>query len=90
MKGTLEHFTGALLVFDYFHLVQLFGDALVQIRRRVRRESLEELEGIRCAMFKIENCLNEDEDPVNNRQQPHIEETFGTHLRNVLNLGRLG
>ena len=37
VKGISEEFGGALLVFDYFYVVQLVGNALDQVRRQDRR-----------------------------------------------------
>ena len=61
IKGILEEFGGALLVFDYFHVVQQVSHALDQVRRRERREFPEELKGVRWAMLKGEDCLTEAE-----------------------------
>jgi transposase len=61
IKGISEEFAGALLVFDYFHVVQLVSQALDQVRRRERREFPEQLKGVRWAMLKGEDKLTEDE-----------------------------
>ncbi len=61
IKGISEQFAGALLVFDYFHVVQLVSTALDQVRRRERREFPEELKGVRWAMLKGEDRLSEEE-----------------------------
>ena len=61
IKGISEEFGGALLVFDYFHVVQLVGNALDQVRRRERREFPQELKGVRWAMLKGEDRLTEAE-----------------------------
>lgn len=61
IKGISEEFAGALLVFDYFHVVQLVTHALDQVRRRERREFPESLKGVRWAMLKGEDRLSEEE-----------------------------
>jgi transposase len=61
IKGIAEDFGGALLVFDYFHVVQLVSQALDQVRRRERREFPEQLKGVRWAMLKGEDKLTEEE-----------------------------
>ena len=61
IKGISEEFGGALLVFDYFHVVQLVSQALDQVRRRERREFPEELKGVRWAMLKGEDKLTEEQ-----------------------------
>ena len=61
IKGISEEFGKALLVFDYFHVVKLVGDALDQVRRRERREFPQELKGVRWAMLKGEDRLTEAE-----------------------------
>jgi transposase len=61
IKGISEEFGGALLVFDYFHVVQLVSHALDQARRRERREFPEELKGVRRAMLKGEDKLTDEE-----------------------------
>ena len=61
IKGISEEFGGALLVFDYFHVVQLVSHALDQVRRRERREFPQELKGVRWAMLKGEEKLTEEE-----------------------------
>jgi len=61
IKGISESFGGALLVFDYFHVVQLVSAALDQVRRRERREFPAELKGVRWAMLKGEEKLTEQE-----------------------------
>ena len=61
IKGISEEFGEALLVFDYFHVVQLVSQALDQVRRRERREFPEELKGVRWAMLKGEEKLSESE-----------------------------
>jgi transposase len=55
IKGMSEEFGGAMLVFDYFHVVQLVSQALDQVRRRERREFPAELKGVRWAMLKGED-----------------------------------
>lgn len=61
IKGISEEFGGALLVFDYFHVLQLVSHALDQVGRRERREFPEELKGVRWAMLKGEDKLSEEE-----------------------------
>jgi transposase len=61
IKGISEEFGKALLVFDYFHVVKLVGDALDQVRRRERREFPQELKGVRRAMLKGEDKLSDEE-----------------------------
>ena len=61
IKGISEEFGGALLVFDFFHVVQLVTDALDQVRRRERREFPLELKGVRWAMLKGEDKLSDEE-----------------------------
>ena len=61
IKGISEQFGGALLVFDYFHVVQLLSHALDQVRRRERREFPEQLKGVRWAMLKGADRLTEAE-----------------------------
>jgi transposase len=61
IKGISEEFGGALLVFDYFHVVQLVTNALDQVRRRERREFPEALKGVRWALLKGEEKLTETE-----------------------------
>jgi transposase len=67
IKGVSEEFGGALLVFDYFHVVQLVSQALDQVRRRERREFPEELKGVRWAMLKGEDKLTEAERATRSR-----------------------
>lgn len=67
IKGISEEFPGALLVFDYFHVVQLVSHALDQVRRRERREFPEQLKGVRWAMLKGEEKLTETERATRNR-----------------------
>lgn len=61
IKGIAEEFGGALLVFDYFHVVQLVSQALDQVRRRERRQFPEELKGVRWAMLKGDDKLTDAE-----------------------------
>lgn len=61
IRGISAEFGGALLVFDYFHVVQLVSQALDQVRRRERREFPAELKGVRWAMLKGEDKLTEAE-----------------------------
>jgi transposase len=61
IKGIAEQFGGALLVFDYFHVVQLVSHALDQVRRRERRAFPAELKGVRWALLKGEGTLTEAE-----------------------------
>ena len=61
IKGIGDEFGHALLVFDYFHVVQLVTTALDAVRRRERHEFPEELKGVRWAMLKAEENLTEEE-----------------------------
>jgi transposase len=61
IKGISEEFGKALLVFDYFHVVKLVGDALDQVRRREHLEFPQQLKGVRWAMLKGEDRLTEAE-----------------------------
>ena len=61
IKGITEQFGGALLVFDYFHVVQLVTQALDEVRRRERREFPEELKGLRWSLLKGEDKLTEEQ-----------------------------
>lgn len=61
IKGISEQFGGALLVFDYFHVVKLVSDALDKVRKRERWEFPEALKGVRWAMLKGEDKLTEEE-----------------------------
>lgn len=61
IKGIAEEFGGALLVFDYFHVVQLVSRALDQVRRRERRQFPQELRGVRWALLKGEARLTDAE-----------------------------
>ena len=61
IKGISEEFSGALLVFDFFHVVQLVTDALDEVRRRERRDFPQELKGVRWAMLKGEDKLSDEE-----------------------------
>ena len=67
IKGIGEHFGGALLVFDYFHVVQLVTQALDEVRRRERREFPEELKGVRWALLKGEDKLTEEQRQIRRR-----------------------
>ena len=67
IKGISEEFGGALLVFDYFHVVQLVSQALDQVRRRERREFPEQLKGVRWAMLKGEDKLTDEERATRSR-----------------------
>lgn len=61
IKGISEEFGDALLVFDYFHVVQLVTNALDQVRRRERREFPEALKGVRWALLKGEDKLTDEQ-----------------------------
>ena len=61
IKGITEQFGGALLVFDYFHVVQLVTQALDEVRRREWREFPEELKGVRWSLLKGEAKLTEEQ-----------------------------
>jgi len=61
IKGITEQFGGALLVFDYFHVVQLVTQALDEVRRREWREFPEELKGVRWSLIKGEAKLTEEQ-----------------------------
>jgi len=52
IQGISEQFGHAVLVFDYFHVVQLATRALDEVRRRERRDFPQELLGARWALFK--------------------------------------
>lgn len=67
IKGIRERFSSALLVFDYFHVVQLVSQALDEVRRRERREFPAELKGVRWAMLKGEDKLSEEERATRSR-----------------------
>lgn len=67
IKGITENFGGALLVFDYFHVVQLVTNALDQVRRRERREYPEKLKGCRWALLKSYEKLTEAEKKIRDR-----------------------
>jgi transposase len=67
IKGISEEFGGALLVFDYFHVVQLVTQALDEVRRRERREFPEELKGVRWAMLKGEDKLSEEQRKIRSK-----------------------
>lgn len=67
IKGISEEFGGALLVFDYFHVVQLVSQALDQVRRRERREFPAELKGARWAMLKGADKLTDAERATRSR-----------------------
>jgi len=51
IKGIVEDFGGALLVIDYFHVVQLVSQALDRVRRRERRDFPTELKGLLWALL---------------------------------------
>ena len=59
IKGISEEFGGAMLVFDYFHVVQLVSHALDEVRRRERRAFPEELKKVRWALLKGDDKLTE-------------------------------
>lgn len=61
IKGISEQFGHALLVFDYFHVVQLVTSALDEVRRRERREFPDALKGVRWALLKGEGKLTEEQ-----------------------------
>lgn len=57
IKGISEQFGHAVLVFDYFHVVQLATRALDEVGRRERREFPQELQGARWALLQPQNQL---------------------------------
>lgn len=67
IKGVGEHFSHALLVFDYFHVVKLVSEALDQVRRRERKEFPEALKGVRWALLKGTDKLSEEERKIRDR-----------------------
>ncbi len=67
IKGISEEFGGAVLVFDYFHVVKLVGEALDEVRKRERREFPEELKGALWALRKDWSQLTEEERRIRER-----------------------
>jgi transposase len=67
IKGISEQFGHAVLVFDYFHVVQLATRALDEVRRRERREFPELLRGARWSLLKKEDQLSEEEQRIRRR-----------------------
>jgi transposase len=61
IKGISESFGHALLVFDYFHLVQLVTQAVDEVRRRERKVFPEELKGKRWLFLKGDAKLSDAE-----------------------------
>ena len=67
IKGISEQFGHAVLVFDYFHVVQLATRALDEVRRRERREFPQELQGARWALLKPQNQLTPEQQQIRQR-----------------------
>ncbi len=67
IKGISEQFGHAVLVFDYFHVVQLATRALDEVRRRERREFRQELQGARWALLKPQNQLTPEQQQIRQR-----------------------
>jgi transposase len=61
IKGISEQFGHALLVFDYFHVVQLVTQAVDEVRRRESKTFPAELKGKRWLFLKGEAKLSENE-----------------------------
>lgn len=67
IKGISEQFGHAVLVFDYFHVVQLATRALDDVRRRERREFPQELLGARWALLKPQSQLTAEQQQIRQR-----------------------
>lgn len=74
IKGISEQFGGAVLVFDYFHVVKLVGEALDEVRKRERQQFPEELKGALWALKKDWSRLTEEERKIRER-------VLGGHLQ---------
>src|SRR6202045_3399694 len=65
VKGATEHFPGARIVFDKFHLMVLAGEALDQVRRELQREGAD----LKGAMWSLRgNTWNLSEDRQEQRK----------------------
>lgn len=67
IKGISEQFGHAVLVFDYFHVVQLATRALDAVRRRERQEFPQELHGARWALLKPQSQLTAEQQQIRQR-----------------------
>jgi transposase len=74
IRAVSDHLPKATLVFDHFHIIKLYNDGLSDLRRRLHRETQDEiqqkvLKGTRWLLLKGAERLNPDKDEADRLKQ---------------------